>query len=159
MRQPSAGFQARLNISVPRRLSTAIHFLNQYTPAPKPEDQQPMEHCPEEEGSSSFNLFCSHPGGNRGDYPLLHLVFYCIDKVKKYKLSPGGQAKADKTDQRLPRTFRSRSMSPRQRAAEERASVSGVRSKTESRRSRTLINRGRWRSARLGRTRRRTRPR
>ncbi|KAH0819786.1 hypothetical protein GEV33_003005 [Tenebrio molitor] len=37
--------------------------------------------------------------------PLLIMVFYCMEKVKKYRLSKEGKAKADKNRQRVEEAF------------------------------------------------------
>merc|ERR1712228_1169181 len=53
--------------------------------------------------------------------PLMHLVFYCLDKVKRYKLSREAKNKADKNRTRVAENhWRSIHAAKAEKAAEER---------------------------------------
>jgi len=99
-----------------------MHFSDQYT-GPKPtEDQQPME-LPQGKKVLIFvfNLVKTTQEGIEETQPLLHLVFYCIDKVKKYKLSREAKAKADKNRSKVAENhWRSIHAAKAEKAAEER---------------------------------------
>jgi len=100
----------------------SIHFSDQYI-GPKPtDDQQPME-LPQGKKVLifTFNLDDTSPAGIEDTQPLLHLVFYCIDKVKKYKMSREAKAKADKNRTKVAENhWRSIHAAKAERAAEER---------------------------------------
>ncbi|XP_023321424.1 coiled-coil domain-containing protein 47 [Eurytemora carolleeae] len=99
-----------------------IHFSDQYT-GPKPtEDQQPME-LPQGKKVLIFvfNLTNITQTGIEDTLPLLQLVFYCIDKVKKYKLSREAKVKADKNRSKVAENhWRSIHAAKAEKAAEER---------------------------------------
>jgi len=99
-----------------------IHFSDQYT-GPKPtEDQQPMElPLGKKVLIFVFNLTDITQAGIEETTPLLHLVFYCIDKVKKYKLSREAKAKADKNRSKVAENhWKSIHVAKAEKAAEER---------------------------------------
>merc|ERR1719189_2054621 len=83
-----------------------IHFSDQFT-GPKPgEDQQPLE-LPQGKHVLIF-VFNIMTGKDKSleeaieeTKPLMQLVFYCLDKVKRYKLSREAKAKADKNRTRV----------------------------------------------------------
>merc|ERR1711976_1068286 len=83
-----------------------IHFSDQYT-GPKPaDDQQPLE-LPQGKHVLIF-VFNILTGKDKSleeaiedTKPLVQLVFYCLDKVKRYKLSREAKAKADKNRTRV----------------------------------------------------------
>jgi len=83
-----------------------IHFSDQFT-GPKPaDDQQPLE-LPQGKKVLIFVFNILH-GKNKSleeaiedTKPLVQLVFYCLDKVKRYKLSREAKAKADKNRSRV----------------------------------------------------------
>merc|ERR1712179_425590 len=101
----SAMLDAKI-VSMFRKHSEAIdtiHFSDQYT-GPKPaEDQQPLELAIED------------------TKPLMQLVFYCLDKVKRYKLSREARNKADRNRTKVAENhWRSIHAVKAERAAEER---------------------------------------
>lgn len=99
-----------------------IHFSDQYT-GPKPaEDQQPMD-VPQGKKVLIFvfNLLSTTQTGLEETQPLLHLVFYCMEKVKKYKLSREAKSKADKNRTKVAdNLWRSIHAAKAEKAAEER---------------------------------------
>jgi len=99
-----------------------IHFSDQYS-GPKPtEDQQPME-LPQGKKVLIFvfNLIDITQTAIEDTAPLLHLVFYCIDKIKKYKLSRDAKTKADKNRSKVAENhWRSIHAQKAEKAAEER---------------------------------------
>jgi len=99
-----------------------IHFSDQYTGLKPSEDQQPME-LPQGKKVLIFvfNLTNITQAGLEETSPLLHLVFYCIDKVKKYKLSREAKVKADKNRSKVAENhWRSIHAAKAEKAAEER---------------------------------------
>ena len=78
-----------------------IHFSDQFT-GPKPgDDQQPLE-LPQGKKVLIFVFNILH-GKNKtleeaieDTKPMMQLVFYCLDKVRRYKISREAKAKADK---------------------------------------------------------------
>jgi hypothetical protein len=99
-----------------------IHFSDQYS-GPKPtEDQAPME-LPQGKKVLIFvfNLIDITQTGLEETGALLQLVFYCIDKVKKFKLSKEAKAKADKNRSKVAENhWRSIHAAKAEKAAEER---------------------------------------
>jgi len=78
-----------------------IHFSDQFT-GPKPgEDQQPLE-LPQGKKVLIFVFNIQHGKTKtleeaiEDTKPMMQLVFYCLDKVRRYKLSREAKAKADK---------------------------------------------------------------
>jgi len=99
-----------------------VHFSDQYTGLKPSEDQQPME-LPQGKKVLIFvlNLPNTTPAGLEETQPLLHLVFYCIDKVKKYKLSREAKNKSDKNRSKVAENhWRSIHAAKAEKAAEER---------------------------------------
>jgi len=99
-----------------------IHFSDQYTGLKPSEDQQPME-LPQGKKVLIFvfNLPNTTQAGLEETQPLLHLVFYCIDKVKKYKLSREAKSKSDKNRSKVAENhWRSIHAAKAEKAAEER---------------------------------------
>jgi len=103
-----------------------IHFSDQYT-GPKPaDDQQPLE-LPQGNKVLIFVFNLLH-GKTKSleeaieeSKPLMQLVFYCLDKVKRYKLSREAKAKADKNRTRVAENhWKSIHAVKAERAAEER---------------------------------------
>merc|ERR1719400_1503665 len=88
----------------PEHIDT-IHFSDQYT-GPKPaDDQQPLE-LPQGKQVLIFvfNLLTKDKtleDAVEETKPLMQLVFYCLDKVKRYKLSREAKVKADKNRTRV----------------------------------------------------------
>ena len=104
----SAMLDAKL-VSIFKKFPDAIdtiHFSDQFT-GPKPaDDQQPLE-LPQGKKVLIF-VFNILQGKNKTmeeaieeTKPLMQLVFYCLDKVKRYKLSREAKAKADKNRTRV----------------------------------------------------------
>ena len=104
----SAMLDAKL-VSIFKKFPDAIdtiHFSDQFT-GPKPaDDQQPLE-LPQGKKVLIF-VFNILQGKNKTmeeaieeTKPLMQLVFYCLDKVKRYKLSREAKAKADKNRSRV----------------------------------------------------------
>lgn len=102
-----------------------IHFSDQFT-GPKPaEDQQPLE-LPQGKQVLIFvfNLLTKDKSLEQAiedTKPLMQLVFYCLDKVKRYKLSREAKNKADKNRTKVAENhWRSIHAVKAERAAEER---------------------------------------
>lgn len=99
-----------------------IHFSDQYS-GPKPtEDQQPID-LPQGKKVLIFifNLTDISQAGLEGTDVLMQLVFYCIDKVKKFKLSKDAKIKADKNRSKVSEVhWRSIHQAKAEKAAEER---------------------------------------
>merc|ERR1712012_81733 len=82
-----------------------IHFSDQFT-GPKPtDDQQPLE-LPQGKQVLIFvfNLLTKTKTLEEAieeTKPLMQLVFYCLDKVKRYKVSREARTKADKNRSRV----------------------------------------------------------
>jgi len=100
----------------------SIHYSDQYIGIKPSEDQQPME-LPQGRKVLlfTFNLVDTTQTGLEETAPLLQLVFYCIEKVKKYKMSREAKAKADKNRSRVAENhWRSIHAAKAEKAAEER---------------------------------------
>merc|ERR1719318_801745 len=130
-----------------------IHFSDQFT-GPKPgEDQQPLE-LPQGKQVLIF-VFNIMTGKDKtledaieDTKPLMQLVFYCLDKVKRYKLSREAKNKADKNRTRVTENhWRSIHAVKAEKAAED-ARRNEERSRKESGKLKTPRSRGRWRSVR-----------
>jgi len=83
-----------------------IHFSDQYTGPKPPDDQLPME-LPQGKKVLIF-VFNLLQGKNKTleeaieeTKPMMQLVFYCLDKVRRYKLSREAKVKADKNRTRV----------------------------------------------------------
>merc|ERR1719431_1516608 len=123
----SAMLDAKL-VSVFKKFPDAIdtiHFSDQYT-GPKPsDDQQPLELA---QGKQVlffvFNLLAKDrtlEEAIEDTKPLMMLVFYCLDKVKRYKLSREAKNKADKNRTKVAENhWRSIHAVKAEKAAEER---------------------------------------
>jgi len=102
-----------------------IHFSDQFTGPKPPEDQQPME-LPKGKKVLIFvfNLLLKDRNMEEAieeAKPLMQLVFYCIDKVKRYKLSREAKAKADKNRSKVAENhWKSIHAAKAEKAAEER---------------------------------------
>jgi len=102
-----------------------IHFSDQYTGPKPPEDQQPME-LPKGKRVLIFvfNLLLKDRNLEEAieeTKPLMQLVFHCIDKVKRYKLSREAKAKADKNRSKVAENhWKSIHAAKAEKAAEER---------------------------------------
>merc|ERR550519_502416 len=102
-----------------------IHFSDQYT-GPKPaDDQQPLE-LPQGKNVLIFvfNILAKDKTLEEAieeTKPLMLLVFYCLDKVKRYKLSREAKNKADKNRSKVAENhWRSIHAAKAEKAAEER---------------------------------------
>merc|ERR1712059_36071 len=102
-----------------------IHFSDQFT-GPKPsDDQQPLELA---QGKQVlifvFNLLTKDrtlEEAIEDTKPLMMMVFYCLDKVKRYKLSREAKNKADKNRTKVAENhWRSIHAVKAEKAAEER---------------------------------------
>jgi len=108
----------------PEHIDT-IHFSDQFT-GPKPaDDQQPLE-LPQGKQVLIFvfNLLTKDKTVEQAveeTKPLMQLVFYCLDKVKRYKLSREAKNKADKNRTKVAENhWRSIHAVKAEKAAEER---------------------------------------
>jgi len=123
----SAMMDAKL-VSMFRKFPEAIdtiHFSDQYT-GPKPaDDQQPLE-LPQGKNVLIFvfNILAKDrplEEAIEDTKPLMMLVFYCLDKVKRYKLSREAKNKADKNRSKVAENhWRSIHAAKAEKAAEER---------------------------------------
>jgi len=102
-----------------------IHFSDQFT-GPKPaEDQQPQE-LPQGKKVLIFvfNLLTKDRSLEEAieeTKPLMQLVFYCLDKVKRYKLTRESKSKADKNRTKVAENhWKSIHAAKAEKAAEER---------------------------------------
>jgi len=99
-----------------------IHFSDQYS-GPKPtEDQQPLE-LPKGKKVLIFvfNLLDVTQTGLEETEPLLSMVFYFINKIKKFKLSKEAKSKSDKNRSKVAENhWRSIHAAKAEKAAEER---------------------------------------
>jgi len=99
-----------------------IHFSDQYS-GPKPtEDQQPLE-LPKGKKVLifTFNLLDVTQTGLEETEPLLQMVFYFINKVKKFKLSKEAKTKSEKNRSKVAENhWRSIHAAKAEKAAEER---------------------------------------
>lgn len=99
-----------------------IHFSDQYTGVKPADDQQPME-LPQGKPVLIFvfNILNPTQSGIEDTKSMLHLVFYCLDKVKRYKLSREAKTKAEKNRTRVAENhWRSIHAAKAEKAAEER---------------------------------------
>merc|ERR1711872_1016782 len=136
-----------------------VHFSDQYTGLKPSEDQQPME-LPQGKKVLIFvfNLPNTTQAGLEETQPLLHLVFYCIDKVKKYKLSREAKTKSDKNRSKVAENhWRSIHAAKAEKAAEERERKRRE-VKERIKEIEIRINRGKWKSAKTAKRRRKMRP-
>nr|CAI5843584.1 unnamed protein product [Callosobruchus analis] len=86
-----------------------IHFSDQFSGPKQAEDGGSLK-LPETEKVLMFTFNIPVKGMPLEEAmqrlkPLMILVFYCIDKVKRYKLSKEGKSKADKNRQRVEEAF------------------------------------------------------
>jgi hypothetical protein len=103
-----------------------LHFSDQYVGPRQPEENQAGK-VPE---TSRVLIFCFNivdPSGKSGPprdieqmKPLLKMVFYCIDKMKRLKLSKEAKAKADRNRQKALETLQKAAHSQRTEAAQNR---------------------------------------
>ncbi|XP_033106192.1 coiled-coil domain-containing protein 47-like [Anneissia japonica] len=100
-----------------------LHFSDQYSgPKPSTEDEQPTK-MPTTTKVLIFNFRI--PGMGKSStkdveamVPMLKMVIYCIDKVKRYRLSREGKIKADKARAKVAESFEKLSHAQRQEAAQ-----------------------------------------
>ncbi|GJQ79973.1 hypothetical protein Trydic_g9450 [Trypoxylus dichotomus] len=86
-----------------------IHFSDQYSGAKQPEDSTALK-LPDTQKVLLFGFNMPVKGMPLNEAmeqlkPLLIMVFYCIEKVKRYRLSKEGKNKADKNRQRVEEVF------------------------------------------------------
>ncbi|XP_071802914.1 PAT complex subunit CCDC47-like [Asterias amurensis] len=100
-----------------------LHFSDQFSgPKPNTDEEQPTK-MPE---TKKVLIFCFKvPGGPRcskadmeGMLPMMKLVMYCIEKVKRYKLSREAKLKADKARAKVSESFVKLAHAQRQEAAQ-----------------------------------------
>ncbi len=88
----------------------AIHFSDQYT-GPKPADDQVVTELPAGQKALMFTFNVVLPKGAPVDEaveemrPLMLLVFYFMDKVKRYRLSREAKNKAEKNRSKVTEAF------------------------------------------------------
>merc|ERR1719400_576020 len=153
----SAMLDAKL-VSMFRKYPEAIetiHFSDQYT-GPKPtDDQQPLD-LPVGKNVLIFVFNILNKDKTMEEAiedmkPLMLLVFYCLDKVKRYKLSREAKNKADKkrTKRELKERIREIEDPEKQRKMEERENKrEKKKAQPKMKQSKIRRSRGRWRSAR-----------
>merc|ERR1712113_674314 len=106
-------------------MGDTIHFSDQFTGPNPTDDQQPLE-LPQGKQVLIFvfNLLTEDKTLEQAieeTKPLMQLVFYCMDKVKRYKLSREAKNKADKNRTKVAENhWRSIHAVKAERAAEER---------------------------------------
>ncbi|KAK9708819.1 PAT complex subunit CCDC47 [Popillia japonica] len=86
-----------------------IHFSDQYSGVKQPDDNGALK-LPDTQKVLLFGFNMPVKGMPINDAmehlkPLLVMVFYCIEKVKRYRLSKEGKNKADKNRQRVEEVF------------------------------------------------------
>ncbi|CAH1376641.1 hypothetical protein MTP99_018039 [Tenebrio molitor] len=86
-----------------------IHFSDQYS-GPKQQEDTGVLKLPDNQKVLMFGFNMPLKGVSLEEAmnqlkPLLIMVFYCMEKVKKYRLSKEGKAKADKNRQRVEEAF------------------------------------------------------
>lgn len=86
-----------------------IHFSDQYSGVKQPEDGSALK-LPDVQKVLLFGFNVPVKGRSIQDAmeqlkPLMIMVFYCMDKVKKYRLTKEGKTKADKNRQRVEEAF------------------------------------------------------
>merc|ERR1712098_388070 len=132
-----------------------IHFSDQFT-GPKPaDDQQPLE-LPQGKKVLIF-VFNLLQGKNKTleeaieeTKPMMQLVFYCLDKVRRYKLTRTGRG--------WQRITGSRSMLSKQRKLQKRGRRETESEKRKLRKLRTLKSRERWRKEKTDARRKKANP-
>merc|ERR1712018_706244 len=105
----------------------SIHFSDQYS-GPKPMDDQPQQDLPESRKALifTFNITGTNSKKSIDDSvedlkPLMLLVLYFIDKIKRFRLSSEAKSKADKNRTKVQEAFwKSIHAAKAERAAEER---------------------------------------
>ena len=88
----------------------SIHFSDQYS-GPKPPDDQNTVELPAARKALIFTFNIGVPKGQQTDEameamkPLLMLVFYFVDKVKRFRLSREGKNKAEKNRSKVSEAY------------------------------------------------------
>ncbi|KAI3413515.1 Protein of unknown function (DUF1682) [Globodera pallida] len=97
-----------------------IHFSDQYAGAKQPDDQ--YARLPETHPTMVFSYFVADENGSGDlvDSMLLNFTFFMLDKVRRYRLSREGKAKADKKRQNVQENFLKVTHQQRQEAAQTR---------------------------------------
>uniref|UniRef100_A0A914HBG8 PAT complex subunit CCDC47 n=1 Tax=Globodera rostochiensis TaxID=31243 RepID=A0A914HBG8_GLORO len=97
-----------------------IHFSDQYAGAKQPDDQ--YARLPETHPTMVFSYFIAdeNGGGDLVESMLLNFTFFMLDKVRRYRLSREGKAKADKKRQNVQENFLKVTHQQRQEAAQTR---------------------------------------
>ncbi|XP_072042113.1 PAT complex subunit CCDC47-like [Amphiura filiformis] len=102
-----------------------LHISDQFSgPKPSTEEEQPTK-MPETKKVLIFNF--KFPSGSRGTVkdmenmlPLMKMVVYCMDKVKRFRLSREGKLKADRARAKVSESYMKLAHSQRQEAAQQR---------------------------------------
>lgn len=86
-----------------------IHFSDQYSGPKQPEDSGNLK-LPETQKVLLFGFNVPMKGLSINEAmeqlkPVMNMIFYCMDKVKRYRLSREGKNKADKNRQRVEEAF------------------------------------------------------
>lgn len=86
-----------------------IHFSDQYSGTKQPDDGQALK-LPDTQKVLMFGFNIPVKGRPVQEAmemlkPLMVMVFYCMERVKKYRLSKEGKMKADKNRQRVEEAF------------------------------------------------------
>ncbi|KAF2883350.1 hypothetical protein ILUMI_22852 [Ignelater luminosus] len=86
-----------------------IHFSDQYTGVKQPEDNGQLK-LPETQKVLLFGFNIPVKGMTVNEAmehvkPLMNMVLYCMDKIRRYRLSKEGKARADKNRQRVEEAF------------------------------------------------------
>ncbi|KAL3116086.1 hypothetical protein niasHT_007386 [Heterodera trifolii] len=97
-----------------------IHFSDQYAGAKQPDDQ--YVRLPETHPTLVFSYIITDDNeeGHLMDSMLLNFTFFMLDKVRRYRLSKEGKAKADKKRQNVQENFLKLTHQQRQEAAQTR---------------------------------------
>ncbi|XP_014677021.1 PREDICTED: coiled-coil domain-containing protein 47-like [Priapulus caudatus] len=101
-----------------------IHFSDQYT-GPKLQDEQQQSELPKRTKMLLFVFNVPGQGNATVDTmmtmkPLLQLVFHCMEKVKRFKLSKEAKTKAERNRQKMEEQYLKQLHSQRQEQAQQR---------------------------------------
>ncbi|VDM40026.1 unnamed protein product [Toxocara canis] len=106
--------------TVVRRYESAIdyfHFSDQYS-GPKPPEGETYTRLPD---TSRVLIFAINMGNDAAETDaLMRTVFYCFEKIRRYRLSREGKLKADKKRQSVQEAFLKTTHQARQEAAQAR---------------------------------------
>ncbi|KAJ8024774.1 Coiled-coil domain-containing protein 47 [Holothuria leucospilota] len=102
-----------------------LHFSDQYCgPKPSADEEQPTElPTTKKVLIFVFNVRGNGSATNRDIedlFPMMQLVLYCVDKVKRFKLSKDGKHKAERARMKVSESFQKMAHAQRQEAAQAR---------------------------------------